>query len=71
VVDIAGRRVVDNDGSHSPRVRSGFIALEAGFHPIDMGYFEDHAGVVLELRVERFSDDGTARPVEVALTHRP
>ena len=71
LVDIAGQRVVDNDGSHSPRVRSGFIALEAGSHPIEVGYFEDHAGVVLELRLERFSDDGTARPVDVALKHLP
>ncbi len=71
VVDIAGQRVVDNDGSHSPRVRSGFIALEAGSHPIEVGYFEDHSGVVLELRFERFSDDGSARPVDVTLAHRP
>ncbi len=71
LVDIAGTRVVDNDGSHSPRKRVGYISLEAGHHPIAIGYFEDHGGVLLELEFERLSDDGTARDVEIELSHTP
>ena len=71
LVDISGQRVVDNDGSHSPRVRSGLIALEAGAHPLEIGYFEDYAGSVLDLRIERLYDDGTVRPIEVELSHKP
>lgn len=71
LVDISGGRVVDNDGSHSPRIDSGYVSLEAGTHPIEIGYFEDHGSVVLELQFERFSDDGTARAVEIALSHAP
>jgi alkaline phosphatase D len=66
---IGDTRVVENDGSHSPRLRSGFVALEAGHHPLTIGYFEDHGGALLDLIVERFTDNGEARPVTFALTH--
>ena len=36
--------VVDNDGSHSTRLRSGAIALEKGLHPVKILYFEDFDG---------------------------
>lgn len=70
LVDIAGQRVVENDGSHSPRTRFGLVALEAGAHPIEIGYFEDHGGVTLDLAVERLGDDGQARKVAFDLSHR-
>ena len=41
--------VVDNDGSHSARTRSGVIALKKGKHPIRIAYFEDFLGEVLRL----------------------
>jgi len=44
--------VVDNDGSHSARTRSGNVALKAGLHPIRIGYFEDFLGQELELGYE-------------------
>ena len=42
--------VVDNDGSHSARVRRGRIALAAGLHPLRIEYFEDYMGQELSLR---------------------
>jgi alkaline phosphatase D len=41
--------VVDNDGSHSRRLRMGKIALQAGLHPLQVDYFEDYSGQVLEV----------------------
>jgi hypothetical protein len=41
--------IVDNDGSHSKRMRSGLIALKKGWHSIRILYFEDYAGQFLEL----------------------
>ena len=37
---VGDRAVVDNDGQHGPRERSGAIALEAGKHPIRLVYFQ-------------------------------
>ncbi|MFB6249011.1 MAG: PA14 domain-containing protein [Salinibacter sp.] len=42
-LSIGNRVVVSNDGSHSLRRRSGKIALQGGWHPIRLEYFEDHA----------------------------
>lgn len=36
--------VVDNDGSHSARLRKGQVALQAGKPPIRIEYFEDYEG---------------------------
>lgn len=47
VVRIDGRTVVDNDGGHSPRYREGLIALEPGFHNLEVDYFEDYMGQTL------------------------
>ena len=49
---IGDRLVVDNDGSHSARLKEGVIALEAGFHPLRLRYFEDYDGQVLKLEVK-------------------
>lgn len=46
---IDGKLVVDNDGSHSMRRKEGKIALEAGFHELDVLYFEDYMGEMLEV----------------------
>jgi len=57
---IGGREVVDNDGSHAPRTRRGLIALEAGWHPLRLDYFEDYAGELLELRWALVEGDRSA-----------
>lgn len=46
---IQDRKVVDNDGSHSKRARSGKVYLEKGLHSIEILYFEDYAGERLDV----------------------
>lgn len=46
---IDGQVVVDNDGGHSARRREGKVALEAGFHEVELRYFEDYMGQTLEV----------------------
>ena len=41
--------VVDNNGSHSPRTRSGSIGLEKGNHKFYLEYFDDCEGEELKL----------------------
>lgn len=60
--------VVDNDGSHAPRARSGLVALAPGLHPMRIGYFEDYSGEQLSLALERF-DDGHFVPVSAVFHH--
>lgn len=45
---IGDELVVDNDGGHSAQRREGMIALQAGFHPFRLLYFEDYMGQILE-----------------------
>lgn len=42
--------IVDNDGTHSSREKVGQYALKAGYHSIEVRYF-DHNGGILELKV--------------------
>ena len=44
--------VIDNDGLHSMRRREGRITLEAGYHPVEVYFFERYgaAGLILEWR---------------------
>lgn len=48
-LSIGGRVVVDNDGSRSARRIDGKVALEAGFHELELAYFEDYMGEALEV----------------------
>ncbi|WP_195819431.1 PA14 domain-containing protein [Roseobacter sp. MH60115] len=50
VLLINGEEVIDNDGLHGFRTRSGEIELEPGTHSIEVRYFENygHAGLKLE-----------------------
>lgn len=41
--------VVDNNGSHSTRTRSGNIGLKKGYHKFNLEYFEDCEGEELKL----------------------
>ncbi|MBI3118395.1 MAG: DUF2961 domain-containing protein [Candidatus Hydrogenedentes bacterium] len=44
--------VVDNDGPHSARERSGQVALDAGLHPVRLDYFQAGSGRTLEFFIE-------------------
>lgn len=46
---IDDKQIVDNDGSHGPKEKSGQINLTSGKHSLRIGYFEDYAGQMLEL----------------------
>ena len=49
-VFIDGERIINDDGEHSFRTRSGEINLESGTHDVEVRYFENygHAGLKLE-----------------------
>lgn len=47
-----GTLVVDNDGLHPPRELSGTVALAAGYHDIEVTFFERSGGEVLEVSWE-------------------
>lgn len=51
VLLIDGVKVVDNDGGHNARLSEGSIALEAGFHRIQLKYFEDYMGQELTVGI--------------------
>jgi alpha-L-fucosidase len=42
--------VVDNDGLHGPKTLVGHIALESGFHPIAVTFFQRSGGAELEVK---------------------
>ncbi len=44
VLYIGNELVVNNDGSHAAIPATGYIALEKGFHPYILYYFEDYEG---------------------------
>ena len=44
VLEIDGRRVVDNNGSHAAVAATGRIALDKGLHAFRLLYFEDYEG---------------------------
>lgn len=51
ILKINGEIVVDNDGSHNSRRKNGVIALEKGFHKIEVLYFEKYMGQELSVGV--------------------
>lgn len=48
---IDGKLVVNNDGGHSSRRVEGKIALEKGFHELNLLYFEDYMGQELNVGI--------------------
>jgi len=44
---IDGTQVVDNDGIHGARERSGYTALASGLHPVELVFFQGRGGVDL------------------------
>ncbi|MCC8034500.1 MAG: metallophosphoesterase [Rikenellaceae bacterium] len=51
VLSIDHHPVVDNDGSHDRRRREGTVGLDAGLHRIELKYFQDYMGKVLEVGI--------------------
>jgi hexosaminidase len=51
-LEVGGEVVVDNDGIHGPRARSGPMALAAGIHPLRVTYFNAGGSALLEIDVE-------------------
>ncbi|MDC6364428.1 MULTISPECIES: PA14 domain-containing protein [Flavobacteriaceae] len=60
---IDGDLIVDNDGSHDTRVKTGFVALKKGWHPIRIDYFEDFLGERLGLGYSSEKLEKTAVPL--------
>jgi alkaline phosphatase D len=60
--------IVDNDGSHAARTRSGLVGLKAGLHPVRIGYFQDTMGAELSLNLERKIGNSFV-PLEFSLRH--
>ena len=60
--------IVDNDGSHAARTRSGLVGLKAGLHPVRIGYFQDTMGAELSLNLERKIGNSFV-PLEFSLWH--
>lgn len=60
--------VVDNDGSHSLRRVNGKIALEKGYHPIRVLYFEDYMGEKLEAGISGLKIRETTLPDDMLFT---
>lgn len=48
-VFLDGNLVIDNDGSHSPDMKTGFVDLAKGVHELKVEYFDDYMGQKLGL----------------------
>ena len=62
---INGTQVVDNDGAHGNRERSGDIALNVGFHTLEVVFFERTGGNVLTVSYESSTISKTAIPFSI------
>ncbi len=65
---IDGQLVVDNDGLHGALAKSGVAVLEAGPHPIVVGWFNATGGAALDLSWKSGSHASEAVPVS-AFSH--
>ena len=61
-------KVVDNDGIHNPREKSGVIALQEGLHPIRVEFFQGKEGQLLTVMWDT-PLSGKGRITEDALFH--
>jgi hexosaminidase len=61
VLHIANRLVVDNDGPHADREKSGQVALEKGLHPFALDFVESGGGYSLKLQYSR----GNGKPQNI------
>ena len=51
-LSLDGDLVVDNDGIHGAREKTGYIALEAGMHPVELLFFQGAGGIALSLSID-------------------
>jgi hexosaminidase len=65
---IGGAIVVDNDGYHGAAEETGTVALEAGYHPVTVRYFQASGGKTLSLAAEIEGPEGPSE-VELAFAH--
>jgi len=49
---IDGEQIVNNDGDHSSQERNGSVTLTSGFHRIQVLFYENGGGQVLEVRYQ-------------------
>ena len=56
-----GKPLLSLDGSHSPETANCFIKLDKGFHALELRYFEDCEGQVLDASLT--GPDGTVKPL--------
>ncbi len=68
---IGDQVVVDNDGLHGTRERTGAIALEAGFHPIAVSFFQKRGGRFLQVRCSGPGLAPQELPAEMRFHRRP
>ena len=62
---IDGTQVVDNDGAHGNRERSGDIALNVGFYPIEVLFFERTGGNILSVSYQSSTISKTTIPFSI------
>ncbi len=58
ILYIGDQKVVDNDGSHAAVSAFGRVALQQGYHPFRLLYFEDYEGQTLEWKFEKVVRSG-------------
>lgn len=51
-LSLGGERVIDNDGLHGRGEVARLLALRAGHHPIEVGFFQGPGDAALELTIE-------------------
>lgn len=68
---VNGTQIVDNDGLHSVRERSGTVSLPGGYHQIEVTFFEKTGGEGLEVRYMGPGVAKTPIPSSVLSTELP
>jgi hypothetical protein len=68
---LAGDMIIENDGIHGTRERSGFVALQAGFHPIEIRFFQGAGGIGLMLEMDGPGMEKQELPARLLFHHEP
>lgn len=68
---INGQQLVDNDGVHAARERSGKVHLSAGYHKIEVRYFENAYGEELKVSYQGPGVSKRTIPNAVLLLDKP
>jgi hexosaminidase len=71
VLEIGDRLVVNNDGEHGDREISGQVALDKGWHPINLRYFDGGGGKSLTIQYEGPGITKQAIPATVLSSEKP